>query len=68
MFKAIGLALVVGGIVLLVYGINASNSFSSNVSQSFTGKPTNNTVLLLAGGAAALIAGAALTFRPSRRP
>jgi hypothetical protein len=62
MNKAIGLALLVVGIVLIVYGINASNSVSSSVSQTFTGSPTNKTLWLLLGGIAAAIAGAALTF------
>jgi hypothetical protein len=62
MNKAIGLALLVVGIVLIVYGINASNSVSSSVSQTFTGSPTNKTLWLLLGGIAAAIVGTALTF------
>ena len=37
MNKIISLALLVGGIVLIVIGINATNSFSSDVSRFFTG-------------------------------
>jgi hypothetical protein len=62
MNKAIGLALLVVGVALIVYGINASNSVSSNVSQTFTGTPTNKTLWLLLGGSAAAIVGAVLTF------
>jgi hypothetical protein len=62
MNKAIGLALLVVGIVLIVYGINASNSVSSNVSQTLTGAPTNKTMWLLIGGIASTIVGAVLTF------
>ena len=65
MNKAIGLALLVAGIVLVVYGINASNSVSSDVSRTFTGSPTNKTLWLLLGGVAAAIVGAALTFTGS---
>jgi len=65
MNKAIGLALLVVGIVLIIYGANASDSFSSNVSRTFTGAPTNKTLWLLVGGSAAAIVGAVLTFRPS---
>ena len=64
MNKAIGLALLVVGIVLIVYGVNASDSVSSHVSQTFTGAPTNKTLWLLIGGSASAIVGAALTFVP----
>ena len=37
MNKIVSLALLVGGIVLIVIGINATNSFSSDVSRFFTG-------------------------------
>jgi len=62
MNKAIGLALLVVGIALIVYGINASNSTSSDLSRTFTGTPTNKTLWLLLGGSAAAIVGAVLTF------
>jgi hypothetical protein len=67
MNKAIGLALLVAGIVLIVYGINASHSVGSQVSQTFTGAPTNKTLWLLIGGIASAIVGAGLTFTGSRR-
>ena len=62
MSKAIGLALLVVGVVLIVYGIDASNSVSSSVSRTFTGSPTNKALWLLLGGVAAAIVGAALAF------
>jgi hypothetical protein len=62
MNRAIGLALLVVGIVLIVYGINASNSASSDVARTFTGTPTNKTMWLLIGGSGAAIIGAVLTF------
>lgn len=65
MNKGIGIALLVVGIVLIAYGFNASDSFSSGVSRAFTGAPTNKTMWLLLGGAASAIVGAVLTFRPS---
>jgi hypothetical protein len=67
MNKAIGLALLVAGIVLIVFGINASHSLTSDVSRTLNGTPTNKTLWLLIGGSAAAIVGAALTFVPSRR-
>ncbi len=44
MNKIASLALLVGGIVLIIVGINATNSFSSDVSRFFTGSPTNKAV------------------------
>ena len=65
MNKGIGIALIVVGIVLVVYGINASDSTSSGISRIFTGAPTNRTLWLLLGGIASTIVGAVMTFRPS---
>jgi hypothetical protein len=63
MNKAIGIALLIVGIILVVYGLNASDSVSSNISRTFTGAPTNKTLWLLLGGAASAIVGAVMTFR-----
>jgi hypothetical protein len=60
MNKAIGIALLVVGIALIGYGIDASNSFSSGVSRTFTGSPTDKTMWLLLGGIGAAIVGLAL--------
>jgi len=62
MNRAIGIALLVVGIGLLVYGFNASDSVSSGVSRAFTGSPTNKTMWLLLGGAAAVIVGGVLSL------
>jgi hypothetical protein len=55
------------GIVLIVLGVNASESFSSDVSRFFTGAVTNKSVYLLAGGAVALFAGASMAYAGRRR-
>ena len=65
MNKAIGLALLVVGIVLIVYGINASDSVSSHLSQTFNGTPTNKTMWLLVGGIGTAVVGAAVTVAGS---
>jgi uncharacterized membrane protein YidH (DUF202 family) len=57
MIKAISLALIVGGVVLLYFGGQSFHSFSNDMSRMFTGAPTNRTILLIAGGIAATIAG-----------
>ena len=50
MNKPICIALLVAGIILTVFGINASNSFGSDVSRFFTGSPTEKAVWMLVGG------------------
>lgn len=63
MNKAIGLALFVAGVILIVAGVNASQSFSSDVSRFFTGTATNKAMWMLAGGAAAIVGGTVLLSR-----
>ncbi len=57
MNKLISLAILAGGIVLVIYGVSASKSFSSDVSRFFTGSPTDKTMWLLVGGIVAIIIG-----------
>lgn len=57
MNKAISLALLAAGIILIIYGINASESFSSEVSRVFTGSPTDRAIWLLVGGVVAAVIG-----------
>jgi len=63
MNKALGLALLVAGVILIISSYNASQSFSSDVSRFFTGSATNKAMWMLVGGAAAAIAGAILLGR-----
>ena len=65
MNRGIGLALLVVGICLIIWGINGSDSVSSNVSRAFTGSPTNKTLWMLLGGIAAAIVGAFMSLKPS---
>ena len=57
MNKALSLAFLAVGILLIIYGINASESFSSEISRAFTGSPTDKTIWLLVGGVAAAVIG-----------
>ena len=65
MNKAIGLALLGVGIVLIIFGLSASDSIGSQFSRFFTGTPTDKSMWLLIGGAAAIAIGAFTTFRNS---
>ena len=57
MNKGIALALLVGGIVLVIFGISAADSFSSDVSRFFTGNPTDKAMWMLIGGVVAAVVG-----------
>jgi len=66
MNKPLSLALLAGGIVLIVFGVNASNSLGSDVSRFFTGSPTDKAMWLLVGGAVAAVAGLVGLLRGSK--
>ncbi len=63
MNKIVSLALLIGGVVLMIIGINATNSFSSDVSRFFTGSPTDKAVWMLIGGTVAAVIGLVATLR-----
>ena len=67
MNKIASLALLVGGVVLMIIGINATNSFGSDVSRFFTGSPTDKAVWMLIGGIVATIAGLTMTLRGGKQ-
>lgn len=66
MNKIISLAFLAGGIVLIVYGLSASDSIGSSFSRAFTGSPTDKTLWLLIGGAVAVVIGIGGLFRISK--
>lgn len=66
MNKAFAIALLVGGVILLVLGFNATNSFSSDVNRFFTGNPTDKAMWMLIGGAVAAVVGLTMTLRGSK--
>jgi hypothetical protein len=57
MYKAISLALLVGGVVLAVIGVSAAQSLSSDISRFFTGSPTDKAIWMLIGGTVLFIVG-----------
>ena len=66
MNKILSLVLLVGGIVLIIYGVNASNSIGSDFSRLFTGSPTDKSIWLLVGGVVAALIGAGGLMRGSK--
>ena len=67
MTKAISIALIVGGVVLLYFGGQSFHSLSNDVSRFFTGSPTNKTIWLIAGGKVAMLAGLIGLASPAKR-
>ena len=63
MNKIVSLALLVGGIVLIITGFNATNSFNADISRFFTGSPTNQAVWMLMGGIVAALVGLTMLWR-----
>jgi hypothetical protein len=57
MNKSVSVVLPVVGIVLLVWGVRASESLSSDIAQFFTGSPTNKAIWPPLGGIFATVAG-----------
>jgi len=66
MNNVVGLAIFALGVVLLIFGFNESHSFSSDVSRFFTGNPTDRSIWMIVGGAAAVVAGLVLTIAKRR--
>ena len=63
MNKLFTIALLVGGVVLIMMGVNATNSFNSDVSRFFTGSPTNKAIWMVIGGTVAALIGLVGTLR-----
>jgi ferritin-like metal-binding protein YciE len=61
--KAIGLALLAVGVVLLIFGLSASDSSDHRSRDFFTGDPTDKAIWLLLGATAALVLGGFLIIR-----
>ena len=66
MNRAIGFAFLAGGVVLLILGIQAANTFSSNVWRFFTGSPTNQSVWMIVLGAILVLVGMVLSLGGGR--
>ena len=58
MNKILSLALLAAGIILIVFGINSSNSIGSDFSRLFTGSPTDKSIWLLVAGCILAVVGA----------
>jgi uncharacterized membrane-anchored protein len=66
MIKAVSLAVLAGGILLLIFGINAYDSSSSDISRFFTGSATDKSIWMLVGGIVATVLGLVGLVRGSK--
>ena len=66
MKKVIGIALLVGGVIALVYGFKAKDSAESKVKDFFTGSPSDDAKWLLIGGSVASVVGVGLILLKSK--
>ena len=67
MNKALPIALLVGGVILIIFGVQESNSFGSDVNRFFTGNPTDRSMWMLIGGAVAIVVGLVIAFTGKKR-
>jgi hypothetical protein len=61
--KLIGLVLIVAGGALLYFGINATESPVEALSQSLTGRYSDQTMIYLIGGGVLAVVGLAMLFK-----
>ena len=57
MNKALYIAILLVGVVLLVFGLNAHDSIVSSTKEAFTGTPTDRSLLLIIGGIIGIVVG-----------
>ena len=65
--RALGVGLLVVGIILLVFGFQANDSIGSSFSKFFSGNPTDKTIWFLVGGAAAAVVGLIMAALPGKK-
>ena len=67
MNRIVGIAVLIVGLMLLVWGLSASDSLGSGISRLFTGSPTDKTIYLLVGGGLLIAVGLGSVFYPGRK-
>lgn len=63
MNRPLAIGLLAVGVILLILGINASDSFASEFSEFFSGTPTHESIWLMVGGVLLAVIGLAGTLR-----
>lgn len=62
--RILGIVFLVIGVVLLIIGLNASDSVADQISETFTGKFTDSTTWYILGGIGLAVVGAIVAFLP----
>ncbi len=62
MNKALSIAILVVGVVLLIFGINAHDSLASSAKEAVTGAPTDKSIWLIVLGLIGIIVGGLSSF------
>lgn len=57
MNKPLSIAILVVGVILLIYGISAGDSVASTIKEGVTGTPTDKSLWLIIGGVVGIILG-----------
>jgi len=57
MNTTVSIVLLVAGILLAIFGVRATKSFSSDLSRFFTGTPTDKAIWMLIGGVVVAVVG-----------
>jgi hypothetical protein len=65
--RILGVVLLAVGLMLLAFGLNATDSVADTVSEGFTGRFTDKTMWFLIGGGALAIGGGAMAIRGGPR-
>lgn len=66
MDKTIALVILIGGILLVIFALTASDSIISDISKAFTDSPTDKSMWMLVGGIVVTGIGLAGVLRGSR--
>jgi hypothetical protein len=64
--RMFGIVLLVVGVILLIVGMNASESVADQVSETFTGRFTKGTMWYILGGIALALVGLFMTLMGGR--
>lgn len=60
--RILGLVLLVVGVVLLIFGINATDRIGEQITEGLTGRYSDTTMWYIIGGIALAVGGGALTL------
>lgn len=66
MNRLVSIAILIVGILLIVFGLHATHSFASDVSRFFTGSPTNKAIWMLISGILLSDIGLVGSLRPAK--